>query len=307
MTDIRSVDATNLEEFVKFWNAHRRYPQINVPWLERDIESLPPHLQADRYLMVRNGDTIALLELSHDAGAYDPQNWHLELMVRPENRRQGFGTAFHAFANAKIRRQPWRKIETRVDELDSAGIEFALRLGYTESKRDWTSELELSHEPPPLPELDGIQILSMAAADSPEFRRDLHAAFEEIRVDTPRTSPPVPLEFTLFESQVLDDPAFDLANSFIAVDSGEIVGFTGIYEAENRIADQWLTGVRRSHRGKGIAKALKIHAIHAARAAGYVRIVTDNDVRNAPMLAINDALGFERRPWMATYVLHNKG
>ena len=62
----------------------------------------------------------------------------------------------------------------------------------------------------------------------------------------------------------------------------------------------WLTAVLPKHRGQGIARALKIAGIVAAKAQGFEAIRTDNDTRNAPMLAINDSLGFRRLPAMVT-------
>ena len=52
-------------------------------------------------------------------------------------------------------------------------------------------------------------------------------------------------------------------------------------------------GTARSHRGRGLATLAKLASTRAARDAGVERITTENDVENAPMLAINRRLGFE--------------
>ncbi|HKV82923.1 MAG TPA: hypothetical protein VJN88_00100, partial [Ktedonobacterales bacterium] len=49
-------------------------------------------------------------------------------------------------------------------------------------------------------------------------------------------------------------------------------------------------------RGRGIATALKVLAIRAARARDAAMIRTNNDSQNAPMLAINRALGYQPEP-----------
>ena len=96
---------------------------------------------------------------------------------------------------------------------------------------------------------------------------------------------------------MIQEPDFAQDLTFFALDSGEIVGFTGGYlNSETKILDQWLTAVRRNARGRGIAMVLKVRQISAAKLAGCMRIQTDNDSRNEGMLAINGKLGFERQP-----------
>ena len=79
--------------------------------------------------------------------------------------------------------------------------------------------------------------------------------------------------------------------------SGErIVGFTAAYNGRAAgIADQWLTAVTREARGQRIALALKVKQLEALRKLGVQTVRTDNDTRNALMLAVNARLGFERQ------------
>lgn len=52
----------------------------------------------------------------------------------------------------------------------------------------------------------------------------------------------------------------------------------------------------REYRGKGIASALKVRALTAARAKRYTHVKTENHVENRPMLTINERLGFTKVP-----------
>ncbi|MGE5676076.1 MAG: GNAT family N-acetyltransferase, partial [Mycobacterium leprae] len=65
-----------------------------------------------------------------------------------------------------------------------------------------------------------------------------------------------------------------------------------------------MTGVLQEYRGRGIALALKVLGLQVARKLGAVYLKTDNDERNAPMLAINRKMGF--RPLPGTYFLNAK-
>jgi mycothiol synthase len=63
-----------------------------------------------------------------------------------------------------------------------------------------------------------------------------------------------------------------------------------------------LTAVKRAHRRRGIAFALKIRALEFAVAQGFKRVQTDNESNNVGILAINVALGFVRYPAWVHYV-----
>ena len=56
-----------------------------------------------------------------------------------------------------------------------------------------------------------------------------------------------------------------------------------------------LTGVLRSHRRRGIATTLKLHAMAFAHQYGARVIVTDNEESN-PMYDLNMKLGFKPGP-----------
>lgn len=78
---------------------------------------------------------------------------------------------------------------------------------------------------------------------------------------------------------------------------GVISGLSEIfYEPDDEhLAFQWLTGVRASHRGAGRGKWLKAAMLQVVRERfpQVTTIATGNATSNAPMLAINWALGFK--------------
>jgi RimJ/RimL family protein N-acetyltransferase len=54
--------------------------------------------------------------------------------------------------------------------------------------------------------------------------------------------------------------------------------------------------VRRSHRGRGIAGALKRTQIAWAKRAGYDSLQTSNEVRNEPIRRLNEKHGYVLEP-----------
>lgn len=129
------------------------------------------------------------------------------------------------------------------------------------------------------------------------MREKFHAFFSEVRQDAPRSEPATPIPFDTFVKSVFEAPDFSPQGTFVALHQGDYVGLTQLWKGS--ATDELftgLTGVKREYRGKRIALALKVRAIAFAQGIGAPLIHTDNDTRNAAMLALNDKLGFVRKP-----------
>lgn len=78
--------------------------------------------------------------------------------------------------------------------------------------------------------------------------------------------------------------------------TGEVVGFTEMVArpAEPELAEQWETLVLAPHRGHRLGTLLKIAAVRrlVAELPQVRRLATGNASTNAPMIAVNEAMGF---------------
>ena len=85
---------------------------------------------------------------------------------------------------------------------------------------------------------------------------------------------------------------------FAALEHGEVVGYAKLSFSEESTERAFhdLTGVRRSHRGRGIAGALKRTQIAWAKANGYTSLQTSNEVRNEPIRRLNERYGYVLEP-----------
>ena len=89
--------------------------------------------------------------------------------------------------------------------------------------------------------------------------------------------------------------------------AGRIVGITDVIWAPNKPAFIWqyFTGVHPDARGRGVGKRLKAAMLRHLRErypdAGLRWMQTDNGSTNAPMLAINERLGFREHKISKTY------
>jgi mycothiol synthase len=85
---------------------------------------------------------------------------------------------------------------------------------------------------------------------------------------------------------------------FVALEDGEVVGYAKLSfsdETTERVFHD-LTGVKRAHRGRGIAAALKSAQIAWAKENGYSSLQTSNEVRNEPIRRLNERHGYVLEP-----------
>jgi RimJ/RimL family protein N-acetyltransferase len=143
----------------------------------------------------------------------------------------------------------------------------------------------------------GIRFTSMAELpDTDENRRKLFDLNRETGRDIPNGDTTFP-SFEDFCQHVFESDWYTPAGQILALDGDEWVGLSSIrYIPANNSMYHNMTGVRRAHRGRGIAIALKLLTLRYAKSIGADFVRTHNDSDNAPMLAINRKLGYRPEP-----------
>jgi GNAT superfamily N-acetyltransferase len=77
----------------------------------------------------------------------------------------------------------------------------------------------------------------------------------------------------------------------VAIAEGEPVGYSYLAYRPS-LVETGFTGVLREHRNKGLARALKLETLVQAIGLGVRAVETDNDYENAPILHLNEELGY---------------
>lgn len=216
--------------------------------------------------------------------------------VLPEFRRRGIGAAFLERITSVARERGSGIVSAAVEEGDEAAAAFAARFGFEALFREIEVARTLRDVEDEGPAPPGIEIVPVASRPGL-----LDGAYALARRALPEMPLPEPYLVPPFEQWVEEDAAGPgvLADaSLVALDDGRVVGFAGLLRraADPRLAENGLTAVAPSHRGRGIASALKRRQIAWAARHGYREIVTWTQEGNEAMQAVNRKLGYVARP-----------
>ena len=186
-------------------------------------------------------------------------------------------------------------------------------LGYQRERLEKAWELDLKRHGPQLTQEAaaardktaeaGIRLLTVADWNDPDKIRKLFELNERTVQDIPHSVPIVPDQFEDFVNR-LQAPDRRLDRLWVAVDGDRVAAMSFLKFPPLR-GPIW-TGYTCSHpdyRGRGIARAVKLQTLAQAVEVGLPTVVTANDSENAPMLHINETLGYTRRPG---FVEHHK-
>jgi GNAT superfamily N-acetyltransferase len=202
--------------------------------------------------------------------------------VTAAHRRRGIGAALLDAVDERFR----RNLLARFEESE-AGTAFAAAHGFHQVRAETESSLDLQTclERPDA----SLDIRPISAIDP----HDAHLVDLEATHDMPSTEKVDDLSYEDWAELVLRYPLFAADGSFVLYADGEAAAISLLVaDFETGRTRNWFTGTRRAFRGRGLGRAVKIASIAWARGQGLREMSTENDETNAPMLAINRALGF---------------
>lgn len=231
--------------------------------------------------------------------------------VHPEYQGKGYGQALYeaVLESLKPFDPPLLRAETREDQ--DRGQRFLTDRGFTLEMRELESAIDMDSFDPRDYQRDveraakeGIVIKNYAQLkaetddlDALQHRlSDLHWAIDQ-DIPSPDENVRTPHEEWV---KRFDHPQFLAEGHIYALHGDRFVGGSMLWGRPlDKDLNTGMTGILREYRKKGIATALKIHALTYAKQYGAKWVRTQNEENNNGMLGINRRLGFQPQPaWL---------
>ena len=209
--------------------------------------------------------------------------------VFPDHRRRGVGTAILAHLMNHLVEHGFSSVGGHVE--DDASLGFAIRRGFEQVDVQVEQVRVLAAQEPPAPLYPGVEFATVAAR--PELLQRAFAlaqqGYADMALQTGRVT--VSIDGWLREEATLP------GGSFVALEHGMIVGYTGLaaWNGDEARAENGLTVVDRRWRDRGLATALKHRQLVWAAANGIREFATWTQRANEAMQRVNGRLGYTAR------------
>jgi mycothiol synthase len=260
-----------------------------------------------RYIAEVDGSPVAYLGWMHGPPDQDPER-HCQVEVALDRAHLDVDllTFLWRWVAGEAEATGSLKLEAYAGEDEPEMIEALERTGFESDRLEKVWELDLNQQGEQLvrdarearseASKEGIELLTVAGWQDPQAMSKLHALDGKTRMDIPTTFPilPEPVEDFTRRAGAPDRPhdvwwialAGDrpVAMSYLRIPPGRGNAWTGY------------TCCDREYRGRGLARAVKLQSLAQAAERGVPFVYTDNDSENAPMLHINEKLGYRPRP-----------
>ena len=273
-------------------------------------EAAEPSMVTERWILEGEHDPAGYALLEHPAWELVQERNSIALIGwMPSESEQLRGLVEFVEQRAREQGAKLLSVQCREDDLALIAILTAREFRLDTLARAW--ELDLRSHRDRLLDLtaasreamtrQGIRLLPLAEHAVADPLRSLYEAWSDSRLDEPRSHELTPVTFEHFLVWVRG-PDRSAGRQWIACDGDRVVGMSNLSYPPVR-GNVWtnFTGTVRSHRGRGIARAVKMETLAQAIDLGVPTVRTDNDERNAPMLHINEQLGYTAIPSFADY------
>jgi DNA-binding transcriptional MerR regulator len=293
---------TDMTDIVRITNPYEDQPRT-VDEMREWFQYSPPGRLHRRLVSVDDNDAVTGYG-GYVHEAHSPEgHFTAWVIVDPDCRRQGIGSALWNRLWEDLKANGAAHLVSDVLDNDTQSLVFAQRRGFAIDQHFFNYELDLTSfdEAPFLPDINalqasGIRFCALADfPDTPEMRHKLYDLNTSDMLENSNTS--TPWTYPIFEKSVLHAPWFRRDGQLLAVDGDQWIGMAAVgLFPETHSAYNEYTGVQRPYRRRKIATSLKVLAALYARNNGAQKLLTDSNLRNAPILSINRKMGYLPQP-----------
>ncbi|KOT35617.1 acetyltransferase [Streptomyces rimosus subsp. rimosus] len=261
----------------------------SVAW---EVAEAPAGKKLRVFVAETGGRVVGVVKSSVRHDSSTPGQGVVVPLVDPGYRGRGAGSALLAVAEEHLAGLGATHLHAYPQD-DPRSMSFARHRGYRPLRTARCLRLDLVRAAlPPLPASLPPGTELRTAADFGADPRPLYEADAEVMLDEPDDLTVDAMTYEDWITQTWERPNIDLDLTTVVTVGGEVASFCLAG------TDGWgrygsgMTGTRRSHRGRGLARLAKTASLHRAREAGCTDAFTVNDAENGPMLAINTAFGY---------------
>lgn len=278
------------------------FPTITVDEYRPLFAALPTGTRLQRLVAEQDGDIVAFGELMEMFWVERPGSFQVDIRVHPDHRTWRIGNRIWESFLATLGAWEGRRVHAQFLDGCAPAHTFAARLGFTptgmvsrisrlvprdavfEGYNDLAARLAAQ----------GITVRSLAEVGTDEsFLRAVYDVNMSVARDEP-ASEAFSVPFEQWRDHFLSGPGLSLETDWVALYGDQPIGFTRLQRAGAASAWHEGLGVERAHRGRGVARLLKLRTIEWARENDIEYLYTGNDINNPRMYDINHRLGYRQ-------------
>ena len=282
--EIRAAEPGDVEEATALYDTNTAYLVVTRAEVAHKVATSATPGRGT-FAAVDAGELVGWAMASLIAGS-DPLHAELSLLVRPDQRGRGIGTKLLEATHRDLRSAG---ATTARVFADPATAEWAARWGYRQTRQVHYAGID----PRKAPEVPGVptrvELVPLTDVDP----RQLYVADQVAQRTKPGDAKITSRPYDDWLAGVWRSPYLRPDLSVAALYEDHVVSFTLSLGDRTRIWSK-MTATMPEYRGRGLAKLVKSAALHRAAAAGVEGAYTANYDGNAPMLAVNDWLGYDR-------------
>ena len=278
-----AVRRAESEAELELWTRIRNLVEVDNPTTVEELrQGVRRQPETRHWLAEEDGEAIGCAFVS--ASSVPGRAFVLPRVVR-RSRGRGAGTALLAAGLEYAATLGCERARSHVDGADDRSLRFAARHGFEEVDRQVELVRRLTAGESSGTGVAGIELEELGGDDVQRLRDLVVAGVQDMPVAGGLGDG--------FADEVLDEYP-QAVYRVVARDGEALVGVAGLlpYGARSDALEHAFTTVLRSHRGRGIAQALKASCVRWAAAHGYAELVTWTQTGNEAMQAVNVAAGF---------------
>jgi GNAT superfamily N-acetyltransferase len=259
---------------------------------------------ANRQIAERDGVPIAYVAAFHQAWDTNPARFGQgRLSLHPDHWTEDLQDQLTDVIEDWLMAEQCGTAVMRMREDFTRDLALLQRRGYREVRRAKVWELDLvagresllakTEETRAKMREQGVRMLVLSEDRDRAKMRKLYEVTTESEQDVPTTVPWRHLSFADWQGYWFDNPGVRKDRFWIAREGDEIVGMSVLeFPVTRNLPWTAFTGTARKVRGRGVARALKYETLAQAIALGFKAVRTQNDGANAPILHLNEEMGY---------------